>query len=293
MKQEKIKRNMLRLSAAALLAVFLAAGYQLSAICYEYRKAEAIYEGLENSCVVKKAKRQDKKEREEEEKDQERQQEKRKIDEKSGAGSVVKTEAPQSGNFPALEIDFSALGKLNQEIVGWLYMESCDISYPVVQGNNNQYYLTHTATGEESSSGSIFMDAGNAGDFQDEHTVLYGHNMKNGAMFGRLKKLLTEKELCEKNPYLYIYLPTGEILEYRIFSCYVTNDASVRYGNFASDQDYFTYWKLRQGKSVYEYGAEITKRLPVLSLSTCFGTGGTQRLMVHGVLLEKTAAVSK
>jgi len=108
----------------------------------------------------------------------------------------------------SLVVDFDDLKQINPDIVAWIAFDNIDISYPVVQ-RDNSYYLSHTFEGKENVSGCIFMDEKNASDFSDNHTILYGHNMKNGTMFGMLKNY-KEQEYLEENRYFTIYTPDAE-----------------------------------------------------------------------------------
>lgn len=114
-----------------------------------------------------------------------------------------------------LEIDFAGLKAVNLDVIAWIQIPALDISYPVVQGKDNAYYLHHLFSGESNINGSIFVDCHNQPDFTDQNTIVYGHNMKNGSMFGTLDKY-QDKELFEQHPEFYLYLP-DKILKYRIF----------------------------------------------------------------------------
>ena len=111
--------------------------------------------------------------------------------------------------------EFQNLRSQNPEMTAWIAFDTLNISYPVMHGVDNTYYLTHTFSGKTNSSGSIFMEAGNSGDFTDYHTLLYGHNMKNGSMFGLLKKYRDE-EFYSGNEFFIIYLQ-DRYLRYQIF----------------------------------------------------------------------------
>ena len=87
-------------------------------------------------------------------------------------------------DFPEMEVDFKALREKNPDTVGWLYVGSCGISYPIVQGEDNDYYMNHTFEGTVNSSGAIIMDYRDDKYLKDWNTFIYGHNMKNGSMFG-------------------------------------------------------------------------------------------------------------
>ena len=85
-------------------------------------------------------------------------------------------------------VDFQKLLEINPDTIAWIRFpdEPSQINYPVVQGNDNQYYLKHLFSGEWNGSGCIFLDSRNRADFSDRHSIIYGHHMKNGSMFSGL-----------------------------------------------------------------------------------------------------------
>lgn len=103
-------------------------------------------------------------------------------------------------------VDFESLKKVNEDIIGWIRVNALDISYPIAQSTNNDYYLHRTFERVDNFAGCIFMEYQNHSDFSDKNTIIYGHNMKNGSMFGTLRKFY-EDEVYEKAPYFWIYTP--------------------------------------------------------------------------------------
>ena len=93
-------------------------------------------------------------------------------------------------NYPELQIDFAELIRTNPDFRGWLYFLALDIGYPVVQGEDNDYYLKHSFEGETVNAGCIFMDCGASADWSDRNTFVFGHNMREESMFGAFKNLL-------------------------------------------------------------------------------------------------------
>ena len=182
-----------------------------------------------------------------------------------------------------LDIDFKELESINNDVAGWLYMEALpDISYPIVQGTDNEYYLHHTYKKEPVFAGSIFADCKNSKDFSDQNTIVYGHNMKNGSMFGSLKSY-KKQETVDTSPYFWIITP-GDAYKYKIFAIYT---ASV-------DGDTYTLIK-GPGKETIEYGKSMLKKSElemgefncketdkIVTLSTCTGDSST-RFVVQGV----------
>ena len=85
-------------------------------------------------------------------------------------------ETEEQGLWP--RVDFEALNQMNGDIVGWIFLESSEINYPITQSEDNSYYLKHLFDKSSNSSGSIFLDCRNASDFTDRHSIIYGHHMK-------------------------------------------------------------------------------------------------------------------
>lgn len=205
----------------------------------------------------------------------------------SSADSTLDAEGisslPSDINDP-ISVDFNSLRSINQDVVGWIYIDSLDISYPITHGTDNDYYLHHTFKKTYLFSGSIFMDYQNIGDFSDANTILYGHNMKDGSMFAGLKKY-TSKELYKENPYIWILTPTCNYA-YRIFSLQTTAPDSEIYTLFSGTIDQtFVDWANRMyaNSSVALEQPSFTADSKVLTLSTCT-SDGNNRIVVQAVL---------
>ena len=103
-------------------------------------------------------------------------------------------------------VDFAALEGVNSDIVAWLYGADTGLNYPIVQAEDNDYYLYRLLDGTWNKNGTIFMDYVNRSDFSDQNTLVYGHHMKSGAMFGALVQY-KKQEFYDAHPYLYLYTP--------------------------------------------------------------------------------------
>lgn len=190
-------------------------------------------------------------------------------------------------DFPEMEVDFKALREKNPDTVGWLYVGSCGISYPIVQGEDNDYYMNHTFEGTVNSSGAIIMDYRDDKYLKDWNTFIYGHNMKNGSMFGSLKKLLNDETLYDSDPYIYVYLP-GYIYRYKIFSYYKDKPDSKMYWTADTLQEYRQYIRDALSLSVRELGVETSEENNMVTLVTCSGSGaGKMRFFVHGEFIDR------
>ncbi|SFQ36282.1 sortase B [Lachnospiraceae bacterium XBB1006] len=184
------------------------------------------------------------------------------------------------------DCDYDALKNLNKEICGWIVIPAVNISYPILQHNDNQYYLTHLYNHTENHVGSIFMDYRVSKDFSDFNSILYGHNMRDKSMFAKLHQF-QKKKTWKKNPYVYIYGGNG-IKIYKIFSA------------FTGDADGLSYAiGLQQKKSKQEFidyackhAFYRTKIVPstsdhIITLSTCSDSEHKYRMIVQGVLLKE------
>ena len=260
MSKAKIKKVVLIL----FVVIFVFSGYQLFRETQQYQQAENEYESLEATYVQKEITQAD-------------------LPENTNVVTAVE-ESP----YPKLNIDFVALRTLNPDVVGWLYVEGVGISYPIVQTVDNDYYLNHTVEKQVNSSGAIFMDYENAADFYDYNTFLYGHNMKNNTMFGALKRYYKEDGVCEQNPYFYIYLPTGEVLKYQIFSYYLTTDTSDSYVLVSTQEEYDAYVDKVYRRSAFAGNTVTQQYSTMVTLSTCAGaSSGNQRFLVHGFCVDE------
>lgn len=198
---------------------------------------------------------------------------------------VVLTYEEEMAKFeiPMLDIDYEGLESINEDFVGWIYIPQLDINYPIVQGEDDSFYLHHTFEGQKNSSGCIFATAGSAKDFSSYNTFLYGHNMKNGTMFGSLKRLVKEEGLYEQIPCFYIYSKDCSY-KYRIYSYYIAKPVSNTFAITDTKELYQMYIDNEISRSLVDYGVSVTPDTPSVTLSTCYGFGsGKKRLVVHGV----------
>ena len=196
-------------------------------------------------------------------------------------GEAVEILPPQ---YPPLAIDMEMLKGMNGDFRGWLYFPAVEVSYPVVQGEDNNYYLKHSFEGAKSNSGSIFMDCGAAPDWSDRNTFVFGHNMRDSSMFGAFKELVDDPSLLDANPRFYLYTE-DLVYTYEVFSYYMTKSDSNRYMVFTSDENYDKYTGWAVENSNYGFDVDLTERPNIVSLSTCYGSAGTsRRVLIHGVL---------
>ena len=192
----------------------------------------------------------------------------------------------ENSAFTFLQVDFESLQSINPEVIAWIQIPALDISYPVAKGTDNAYYLHHMINGETNKSGSIFMDYHNQEDFTDRNTIIYGHNMRDGSMFGTLEQY-QDPGVYDVYPKFYVYVP-GYVYEYHIFSCYAApvNNAAYTY-SFPDVKDYQDFLGVIQASSEYDTGISVSEKDRVITLSTCVNTRKDYRYLVHGRLDQK------
>ncbi|MBR2189646.1 MAG: class B sortase [Eubacterium sp.] len=181
-----------------------------------------------------------------------------------------------------ISVDFDALKAINEDIVGWLYIKTLDISYPIVQGEDNSFYLHQTFEKKYNFAGSIFMDMDNRSDFEDPNTIIYGHNMKNDSMFGRLDEYFKE-DADTDDPHFWILVPGAEYC-YDMFSMDRVDPSGEVYTLFSgADETFVEYARKRAAASVVELPPqEFTTNSKIVTLSTCTGDS-VARYVVQGV----------
>ncbi|MDR2519447.1 MAG: class B sortase [Eubacteriaceae bacterium] len=182
---------------------------------------------------------------------------------------------------------FEALSAINKEIVGWIYLDGAEIDHPLVQGSDNDYYLSHTFKKTENDAGSIFMDFRNANAMTDQNTVIYGHKMKNGAMFGKLLNYRSQEEY-EKSPVASIYTVDGKAYHYQIFASAVLEE-SYDYRSPDDGGDFEGFIEKLCSRSEIQSSAKVKKGDRILTMSTCTPPSVMEngRFAVFAVLLNK------
>lgn len=119
-------------------------------------------------------------------------------------------EEPAPIIYAPIAVDFDLLMEENPEIVGWLYCEGTIINYPVYKAENNEKYVHHLPNGRWNNAGTLFMDHKNEADLSDQNTIIYGHAMGNGTMFGSFKEYLSDPAYFTEHPYLWLLTPDGD-----------------------------------------------------------------------------------
>lgn len=253
--QKKKKKSdvLLTIALIAAIVVFCYAAFNLYHIYTEYKKGTDEYNQIEEMAVTE-----------------------RDADSAEVAG-------PSAQIKPPIEVDFDKLKSVNEDVVGWIYVDALpDISYPIVKGKDNQTYLHQTYEKNYNFAGTIFVDYENSGDFSDCNTLVYGHNMKNGSMFGHLKKFREDDKLYKQDKYFWILTPERNY-RYEIITAYTTGVNSDTYTLFKGPGEEFEkYLETIKGYSeIQTDDTDLTIKDRIVTLSTCTGNEST-RFVVQG-----------
>ena len=180
-----------------------------------------------------------------------------------------------TGGNRASQKDFSSLQAGSPDTVAWITGEDTPIDYPVMHTDNNEYYLSHLYSGEENRYGALFVDCRNTGLFTDPNTVIYGHNMKNGSIFGTLDSY-KKADYWKEHPIVRFYVD-GEPRTYEVFAAVETqvlyeDEDGFRYYRYDGDipeEEYDELVTWLRGHSNYDTEIVPEYEDQILMLSTC------------------------
>ncbi len=178
----------------------------------------------------------------------------------------------------SISVDFEKLKKINPDIIGWIKIDDTYINYPILQGKTNEYYLKKDIYGSYDFSGSIFVYSNADKNFNDENTVIYGHNMKNQKMFAHLRKIYNEE--LGKNIDVEIYTEEKNNI-YKVFSCYIESPNIEIIQNNFSELDKKNYIDEAIVKSKINFEQKIDYSKKIITLITC--SNSNNRVIVHAI----------
>ena len=186
-----------------------------------------------------------------------------------------------------ISVNHKELLDKNEDYIGWVYVPDTTISYPVVKSKDNNDYLHKSFEKSSSNGGCVFRDA-NCEAMNEEHIVLYGHNMRDGSMFAPLNSYVTNEEFVKEHP-VFWFFSKDRIYLYQIFSAHKTkpSDRDI-FGAQATDYSTRQKWmdavKKMKENSIFESDVEIKYGDQVMTLSTCTPER-VDRAVVHGKLI--------
>ena len=180
---------------------------------------------------------------------------------------------------------FAALTEKNSDTIGWIFMPGTEINYPILQTDNNDFYLNHTFEKLWNGTiGAIYMDFRNDPTFEDFHTIIYGHNLSGGSMFSDLNKFLTDPEYYRTHRSLYIATIGGKVYRYDVYAACEADVTGHTYRLGLSDETgKLAYINYCLNQSIIRPGVVPQVDENVLTLSTCTGHGHHSRCVVQAV----------
>lgn len=248
-KQQRKKRSALRVTLLAVCAaVFVFSAWRLLAYYFEYRDMSETYAVINDRVLEKDF-------------------------------SFDTDDEGHLTDVPGL--DFETLKEINPEVLGYIMIPGTSISYPFARSGDPYKYLNCDITGAPSRGGAIFMDFENDPSFTDDNTIIYGHNLFDGSMFGQLQSYISgDRGFFDNHRYIYVYLE-DEVRLYRVFCAMTTEDGSEVYNiNFPKHE-------MMLEQNLTEYGRSVHKAEPLpddydstITLSTCSDGRETDRTVV-------------
>lgn len=246
----------------AALCVFTYSAYELTNIYLDYQDGDDAYENMEDMFEIPNLSGTD--------------------ENNDVAGNKI-----NNSNAEAVwRYDYQALLNMNSDAVGWIKQDNI-ISYPIVKGTDNTYYLTHNAAHRENKAGAIFVDYRVEGGLEAQNCIIYGHDMLNDSMFGTLIKY-SSKSYYNAHPTFDIYI-ADKGYRYYVFSTYETAEIGDTYSyNFGSNEEFQQYIDLCMSKKIYDTKAPaVTTDSKVITLSTCTRGDQSKRFIVQLVRGEQ------
>lgn len=167
------------------------------------------------------------------------------------------------------------------DAIGWIYIPDTNINYPIMQGEDNDFYLTHSAGGRSLKSGCIELDYRCENRFQNNFNILYGHNMKNGSMFANVCRF-KDKSYYDRHPYGWVYT-SDAVYRLDFFSVAVTDWHDEIYNGYREVSEWIP--RLKEISRIYA-DAELTEQDRLVLLSTCSYEFDNARTVLTGKLVE-------
>lgn len=254
MKRARIIRTVISI---LLAAVFVYSAVQLGLVLHGYEEAKQEYNGIQDEFVVST--------------------------EPAESQATASGDTVTSKEIAPISVDFDKLIKKNEDVVGWIYCEDTVINYPVVQSNSNTEYLKKGLNGKKLSGGTIFADCRNNSVGYDRNYMLYGHNMRNGTMFGTLTKY-KKQSYYDKHPTMYLLTPEGDY-KIELVAGKVVSTTEMIYKISPDETAFDSYLEKLCKKSTFKSNVTLETGDKIITLSTCSYETENSRYVVIGKLI--------
>lgn len=204
------------------------------------------------------------------------------IEDEIGAEATSMLPQVPQVEVPALSIDFDALRQVNADAAAWLYCPDTPIDYPVMRADDYNWYLHHLPDGTYNANGSLFLDFNCPSDFSGNLSIIYGHNMQSGKMFGALTNYKKQAYFAQ-HPYMYLYTPEENYRIDLIYGC-VVGAGEWRDRAFMFEVNLDALLSYAAYNTTFESGLSRAAGDRVIALSTCSYEFDDARYVVLGLL---------
>ena len=199
--------------------------------------------------------------------------------------TITIVEEKEEGEKPKYNVDFKTLKEINNDTIAYIKVNNTNIDYVVVRGNDNNYYLTHNFNKDWNVAGWIFADYHNKFDETDKNIIIYGHNIKDGSMFGTLKNILNRDWYEFEDNYKVVLVTEKQIYYYQVFSIYSIKPEEYYIKTEFINSEFDEFIKRLKSRSIYDFQTQVSKEDKILTLSSCIGDG-TKRVVLHAKLIN-------
>ena len=185
-----------------------------------------------------------------------------------------------------LDVNFDELLKINSDTVGWIKVNGTNVNYPVVQTDNNDFYLNHSYDKSVNKAGWVFLDyRNNINDF-DKNTIIYAHGRVDETMFGSLRKTLNKSWYNNKTNHVIKFSTKTQNTLWQVFSVYTIKAESYYITTtFSSDDVFNEFVNTLKNRSIVLFDTKVNKNDKIITLSTCKDSKGT-RIVMHAKLIK-------
>jgi sortase B len=201
-------------------------------------------------------------------------------------------------NYDFENIDFDTLSSINPDTIGWIHIDGTNVDYPMVQGEDNEYYSHRDIEGNNSSLGTIYLDSNNL-DFSnptyalDDLNFIYGHHITNGRMFATISNY-KKQSFVDEYPFIVIYTKDGYAYKGDVFAGVlfdgVTSNLYNNYENFESQEEFENYMEYINANSMISTDVDVEYGDKIVALVTCSyenGINGNLRFVVFARLSKQ------
>lgn len=188
--------------------------------------------------------------------------------------------------MPLLSVDFKTLKEKNNDTVAFIKVNGTNVNYPVVQADDNDYYLDHAFDKTKNKAGWVFLDYRNDIDNLQDNTIVYAHGRLDTTMFGSLRNILKNKWFNEiDNRVVYLSTPQDNTM-WQVFSVYVVpTETYYLTSSFGSEESKTDFINKITSRSVYDFKSGVGVNDKLLTLSTCYND--KEKLVLHAKLIKK------